>query len=452
MNKLQYIKIKDIKINPKNQPRGELKGIDGLAKSIKAVGVQMPLRVVEATGGKFVLVDGHRRVAAARQAKLTEVPAIIDTLERHQLMIHTLIANTQQDNLTRTEAEQYIQELLFEVPKAADLGVVADSVGVDEGAIKAVARGLKMQPKLPKNAPERAQIDFEALELMGDLDDAVVEQALSAESIKAAHKESPYANPVITCLKRAQREAAFERLFAPHIKEIQAVGAKVLKDFSWEWSGKVIGNDEVLSLDNPCGCEGFAAMPCRDFKEIIYVCTKPKKHKLDCPEAQAKAEARAEALRRKKMIAARSDERKDKAHSLSAKFAKSPLKDPLFEIYIALSPFQNSIKSHWEKGTYGLGVDYDLKNASLKRAGDLSRFIVDYIEEKLQKFEFESHHNRDIDCFAHNRAQRDYLTYLADNGHELDVAEQAALTCFSEMVDSFLEFVKQEETAKSPVS
>ena len=449
MNKLQTIKITDIKTKRKNQPRSELAGVDELAKSIKAVGVQTPLRVVEVKGGKFELVDGHRRLAAAKKAKLTEAPVIIDTLERHELMIHTLIANTQQSNLSRAETEQYIQEILFEVPKDADLGAVADSVGVGEGAIKAVAKGLKMQPKLPENAPERAQINFEALELMGDLDDDVVKEALSAESIAAAHEESPYRNPVIACLKKAHRAVALEKLFAPHIKDIQAVGAKVLKDFSWEWSDKVIGNDEVLSLDNPCGCEGFAAMPSRDLEEIIYVCTKPKKHRLDCPEAQAKAEARAEALKKKKMIAARSEERKDKAHSLSTKFAKNPLKDPLFEIYIALSPFQSSIKSHWEKGTYGLGVDYDLKNASLKRAGDLSRFIVDYIEEKLQKFEFVSQHNRFIDCFAHNRAQRDYLTYLADNGHELDAAEQAALTCFSEMVDSFLEFAKQEAAESS---
>ena len=60
----------------RKRSEGEDEEIQELAESIKRVGVLVPLIVVRKNGG-LLLVAGHRRIAAAAIAGLTEVPAII---------------------------------------------------------------------------------------------------------------------------------------------------------------------------------------------------------------------------------------------------------------------------------------------------------------------------------------------------------------------------------------
>lgn len=73
----QYIQITAIEVGPHRQ-RSEVEDeqIQELASSIKRVGVLVPLIVVR-KDDRFLLVAGHRRIAAAKIAELTEVPAII---------------------------------------------------------------------------------------------------------------------------------------------------------------------------------------------------------------------------------------------------------------------------------------------------------------------------------------------------------------------------------------
>ena len=49
----------------------------GLAQSIKEVGVRQPIQI-RRCGGKLLLTYGARRLAAAKKAGLTTIPAIIE--------------------------------------------------------------------------------------------------------------------------------------------------------------------------------------------------------------------------------------------------------------------------------------------------------------------------------------------------------------------------------------
>lgn len=51
---------------------------DQLLRSIEAGGIQQPLVVIPGKGRKFLLIDGLRRLRAARALKLKTVPAVID--------------------------------------------------------------------------------------------------------------------------------------------------------------------------------------------------------------------------------------------------------------------------------------------------------------------------------------------------------------------------------------
>lgn len=57
--------------------RDELPDLDGLAASIRDLGVLQPITVQRRPGGRFAVVFGHRRVAASRLAGRTAIPALI---------------------------------------------------------------------------------------------------------------------------------------------------------------------------------------------------------------------------------------------------------------------------------------------------------------------------------------------------------------------------------------
>lgn len=70
-------------------PRLEVGDVTELADSIKELGVLVPLLVAPFHTG-YIIIAGHRRHAAAKKLKLTEVPAIVrkaSELERLELMI-----------------------------------------------------------------------------------------------------------------------------------------------------------------------------------------------------------------------------------------------------------------------------------------------------------------------------------------------------------------------------
>jgi len=76
---VKYVYLKDLvesKSNPKGRSNGDL---DDLAASIKSHGVLQPLLVQEDGKGKYEIVAGHRRAAAAKIAGLEAVPVrVID--------------------------------------------------------------------------------------------------------------------------------------------------------------------------------------------------------------------------------------------------------------------------------------------------------------------------------------------------------------------------------------
>ena len=74
---MQNIPIIKIEVGPHRQrTEGEDEEIQELTASIRSVGVLEPI-IVRAEGDHFLLVAGHRRIAAATAAGLVDIPAIV---------------------------------------------------------------------------------------------------------------------------------------------------------------------------------------------------------------------------------------------------------------------------------------------------------------------------------------------------------------------------------------
>ena len=77
MDQIKEIQISEIKVGEHEQRlEAEDSDIDGLASSIRRLGVLVPL-ILEKTGDSFQLVSGHRRILAAIRVGLSSVPCIV---------------------------------------------------------------------------------------------------------------------------------------------------------------------------------------------------------------------------------------------------------------------------------------------------------------------------------------------------------------------------------------
>lgn len=91
--------IKDIVPFSKNC-RGLIAPFDvqSLADSMKEIGLKQPI-VVRQKDGRYELIAGHRRLAAARYLKWETIPSIIDNMTDRQAQVFNLVENLQRKNL-----------------------------------------------------------------------------------------------------------------------------------------------------------------------------------------------------------------------------------------------------------------------------------------------------------------------------------------------------------------
>lgn len=167
---IQLVPVDLIDPHPHN-PRRDLGDLTELADSIRAQGIRQNLLLVshEVIDGalredRYVAVIGHRRLAAAKLAGLTEVPAAIDpgltAAAQVELM---LLENIQRNDLSPVEEADGYQQLL-------DLGVKVREIAKTTGrAEKTITARLRLA-KLPDTARAKIHTSQATLEDAAKLD------------------------------------------------------------------------------------------------------------------------------------------------------------------------------------------------------------------------------------------------------------------------------------------
>lgn len=167
---LTTIAIEKLHPHPDN-PRKVLGDIDELAESIKASGILQNLTVVPMNDDwtEFTVIIGHRRLAAAKQAGLTELPcAVVEMSEKEQLST-MLTENMQRSDLTVYEEAKGCQLLL-------DLGDTVAEVAKKTGFSESKIRRRVKLCELDEEAFKESQIrqptlqDYDRLNQIKDID------------------------------------------------------------------------------------------------------------------------------------------------------------------------------------------------------------------------------------------------------------------------------------------
>lgn len=210
------IEVTKLLQHPDN-PRKNIGDVTELAESIKARGILQNLTVVPAENGMYTVIIGHRRLAAAKQAGLTEVPCAVVDMDYKTQLSTMLLENMQRSDLTVYEQAQGMQ-MMF------DLGVpVAEIVEKTGFAETTVRKRLKIAT-LPTEQMQQA------VERGGTLEDYV-----QIADIKDAKERRELLKKVGTrdfefSLTRAKRQQV-EAEKTPLVKaELKAIGAKAVKN------------------------------------------------------------------------------------------------------------------------------------------------------------------------------------------------------------------------------
>ena len=79
--------------------------MEALAESIKEHGIVSPVivRPLENTTDEYEIISGHRRVMASRKAGITEVPALVVSLDRDAAAIVLVDSNLHREHILPSE-------------------------------------------------------------------------------------------------------------------------------------------------------------------------------------------------------------------------------------------------------------------------------------------------------------------------------------------------------------
>ena len=171
---MQYIEISKIYPHPDN-PRKDLGDLTELAESIKANGILQNLTVIpyigEVTGeileGKYRVIIGHRRLAAAKLAGLAEVPCMVSDMKLREQVATMLTENIQRSDLTIYEQAQGFQMMLNFGDSVND---ISGRTGFSETTVRRRVKLLALDSEKFRQSVERGAtlLDYAELDKIKD--------------------------------------------------------------------------------------------------------------------------------------------------------------------------------------------------------------------------------------------------------------------------------------------
>ncbi|MDL2287993.1 ParB/RepB/Spo0J family partition protein [Oscillospiraceae bacterium OttesenSCG-928-F05] len=220
MTNIHLIPVDRLDAHPDN-PRKNLGDLSEIAASIKANGIFQNLTVVplddeSATPWdepRYRVVIGHRRLAAAKLAGLTEVPCVISDMEHADQVRTMLMENMQRSDLTVYEQAEGFQMMLDLGDSLED---IATHTGFSESTVRRRVKLLELDSEKFKESVDRGAtlFDFAELEGIKDLDkrNEVLEKA-GTDNFKYALKQALDAQTTAENMARlAERLSAFATL------------------------------------------------------------------------------------------------------------------------------------------------------------------------------------------------------------------------------------------------
>ena len=168
--RLVMLPVNKLHPHPDN-PRKKLGDLDELADSIKAKGIMQNLTVVpkKDVRGEYTIIIGHRRHAAAKKARLYEVPCVVVDMDEQEQIATMLLENIQRSDLTAYEQAKGFQMMM---DFGDSVSQIVEKTGFSESTVR---RRLKMA-ELDEKTLEKVSVrqlslgDFDKLSEIENID------------------------------------------------------------------------------------------------------------------------------------------------------------------------------------------------------------------------------------------------------------------------------------------
>ncbi len=184
----------------KYQPRKAFaqEPLDELVASIREHGVLDPILVRAVGAQKFEIIGGERRWRAAKQAGLTEIPALVRELTDSQVALIALVENIQREDLAPLEVAQSLKQLMAEFKFTQEQA--ADKIGRSRAAVANLLRLLGL-PEAVKQLLAERRIDMGHARAL-----VTLEPKLAAQLAKQAAERGWSVRELEEAARRAQSE------------------------------------------------------------------------------------------------------------------------------------------------------------------------------------------------------------------------------------------------------
>ena len=141
------IPLGEIEPNP-FQPRQtfDREELDGLAASIKTLGLISPITVRRIAADKYQIISGERRFRACQMAGLTEIPAYVREADDQGMLEMAIVENIQRANLDPIEVALSYQRLMDECNLTQE--AMAERLGKSRSSVANQLRLLKLPVKV----------------------------------------------------------------------------------------------------------------------------------------------------------------------------------------------------------------------------------------------------------------------------------------------------------------
>ena len=289
---VQMIPVEAISPSPLN-PRSDLGEIGELAASITSLGIIQPLTVRPTEDGRYLLVAGERRYAAALAAGLTEVPAIVREIDDKTALEIALVENCQRRDLSHTDEARAYRQLISE--HGYTQRSLAKQIGRSQSHI---AKRLALLD-LPEDI--RSEVDSGGITLPDAAE--LARLAKHPDRLEAARKQARSYGSIESAVREQLRQQEAEASAKKARKELRSRGVTLVdwpKGGSW-YSGQARPVSFLQGIDE----EAHASEPCHAASvnpacEVVWICTDPARHPRPeptwsppelSPEQQAQREA-----------------------------------------------------------------------------------------------------------------------------------------------------------------
>ena len=225
MNKIQMISINNLRHHPQN-PRKNIGDVSELAESLKAKGILQNLTVVPCPDaiGEYWVIIGNRRLEAAKQAGLKELPCLIADMDEKEQFSTMLVENIQRADLTIPEQAEGFQLML-------DMGDSIEEISKKTGFSESTVRRRVELTSFNKKSFEKACENG-----------ATLEQFSKISKIKSKKKQNELLEIIGTGdfnyhFKNALQQQEKDEKYIELRKQLLKFGLKELEQ-SEVWTGK----------------------------------------------------------------------------------------------------------------------------------------------------------------------------------------------------------------------